>query len=354
MAVTERYEHSGSSGPTTLTADIAPATTTLSLADGTGFPTGAVGKFVVTLGRGTDNEERTLCTIRSGNSITVESRGWDGTVPRSHVAGTVVEHTWSATEADQASDHTSRGDGVHGIDGDVVGTTDTQTLSNKTLTAPVIADFTAAQHDHGDADDGGTIPALVDHLADTSTHGVGEVVGRTEAQTLTNKTLTTPVIADFTNAQHDHGDADDGGTLPVPTIFSGHTLTAQVVESGSPGPKQLAALVNLPAGTWLILASVRGYSTDGLTVRLEYALTPTGLGSIGGSANAQVPMQHALTGVHGGAHLSAIFTHNQGSVQGVQFTAEWLSGTGSATTASVGHLIAIRQGPYDPLFPRSI
>lgn len=31
--------------------------------------------------------------------------------------------------------------------------------------------------------------------------------------TLTNKTLTTPTIADFTNAAHDHGDADDGGAV---------------------------------------------------------------------------------------------------------------------------------------------
>lgn len=31
--------------------------------------------------------------------------------------------------------------------------------------------------------------------------------------TLTNKTLTAPTIADFTNAAHDHGDADDGGAV---------------------------------------------------------------------------------------------------------------------------------------------
>jgi hypothetical protein len=33
------------------------------------------------------------------------------------------------------------------------------------------------------------------------------------SETLTNKTLTTPTVADFTNAAHDHQDADDGGTL---------------------------------------------------------------------------------------------------------------------------------------------
>lgn len=35
---------------------------------------------------------------------------------------------------------------------------------------------------------------LTTHESDTSTHGVGEIVGRTEVQTLTNKTLTSPVV----------------------------------------------------------------------------------------------------------------------------------------------------------------
>lgn len=57
------------------------------------------------------------------------------------------------------------------------------------------------------------------HIAATAAHGAtGAVVGTTNVQTLTNKTLTTPVIADFTSAQHDHLDADDGGTLTSAAI----------------------------------------------------------------------------------------------------------------------------------------
>ena len=48
-----------------------------------------------------------------------------------------------------------------------------------------------------------------------------EFTTNAESQTLTNKTLTTPTIADFTNAQHDHLDADDGGTLSASAIASG-------------------------------------------------------------------------------------------------------------------------------------
>jgi hypothetical protein len=49
----------------------------------------------------------------------------------------------------------------------------------------------------------------------------GYLVDETLAQTLTHKTLTAPTIADFTNAQHDHTDADDGGVIAGMGTVSG-------------------------------------------------------------------------------------------------------------------------------------
>lgn len=84
----------------------------------------------------------------------------------------------------------------HGATGAVVGTTNTQTLTNKTLTAPVIATIVNT----GTL----TLPTATDTL-----------VGRATTDTLTNKTLTTPTISGtgFTNAQHAHAGASSGGTI---------------------------------------------------------------------------------------------------------------------------------------------
>lgn len=59
-----------------------------------------------------------------------------------------------------------------------------------------------------------------------------------QAQTLTNKTLTTPTIASFTNATHDHTNATGGGQIAISNAVSGlgtGVATALAVNVGSAG-----------------------------------------------------------------------------------------------------------------------
>ncbi|MBP9786071.1 MAG: hypothetical protein KBC72_00565 [Acinetobacter sp.] len=69
----------------------------------------------------------------------------------------------------------------------------------------------------------------------------GTVAG---SATYTTPTLNTPVIANFTSAQHDHLDADDGGTLDAAAIASGTLNIARIPVSSI----DHNALLNLAVG----------------------------------------------------------------------------------------------------------
>ena len=132
-----RYEHTGNAAATTLSSAITSSSTPLNITSATGWPTGAVGAFWVTIDAGTASEEKVLITSRTGTALTVSTRGADSTTATSHANGAAIIHSFSATEADAANAHVEATTG-HGATGAVVGTTNTQTLTNKTLTAPTL------------------------------------------------------------------------------------------------------------------------------------------------------------------------------------------------------------------------
>lgn len=83
---------------------------------------------------------------------------------------------------------------------------------------------------------GGTGIDTVASATDTVTFNIDStVVTLTGSQILTNKTLTTPTIASFTNATHNHQNAAGGGTLDAAAIASG-TLSNARVNFASPDP----------------------------------------------------------------------------------------------------------------------
>jgi len=189
--------------------------TSFIVASVSGFPS---VPFTLIVDPDTSKEEVVTVTAASSTTLTV-TRGEDSTQAVAHSAGAVVRHGVSGRDfreeqthiaargydVDQAILDLANQTHVHGLaagDGSVVGTTKTQTLTNKTLTSPIITGGQVG--DTGITFEGATPDAyetflqVTDPTADrtiTLPNASGNVVLDTLTQTLTNKTLTSPTIS---------------------------------------------------------------------------------------------------------------------------------------------------------------
>jgi hypothetical protein len=175
--MTQARFYSSATKQTTTTADPGTSGAVLSVVDSTVFAS-LDGQFPWTalINWGKPDQEVVNVTGRSssGTSLTIV-RGQDGSTGVAHPIGATVDHGVSARDFNEAGAHVGTSSGVHGLAGSVVGTTDVQTLTSKTLTTPTIGSFVNAPHTHADAASGGLIksaPSLITNggtLAATST-----------------------------------------------------------------------------------------------------------------------------------------------------------------------------------------
>lgn len=194
--------------PQGLTVSATTASTTLTVANTTGYPT---PPFLIGMERGTANEEVVLCTAMTSNTFTV-TRAYDGTSAKNHSIGTQVEHTTAAIDYAEAGDHIVATTNVHGLTGGaaVVGTTSTQTLTGKTL-------------------DGGsnTITGLNASAITAGTFASARI------PTIAYSSLS-GIPATFTPASHTHPQSDiNGGVIDATTIQGRHIFVQTADPAGS-------------------------------------------------------------------------------------------------------------------------
>lgn len=120
---------------TTLSAPATATDATISVTAVTGLP--ITYPYTLIIDRGTSTEEAVEVTAASDLVLTV-TRGIDATTAFAHANGATVAHGITARDVKEPNVHVNANSDVHGVTGSVVGTTDTQTLTNKTLTAPIV------------------------------------------------------------------------------------------------------------------------------------------------------------------------------------------------------------------------
>lgn len=112
----------------------------------------------------------------SGPVTLTITRGIDGTTAATHAitAAPNVFHGVSAEDYAEPQAHLGSSSGVHGVTGSVVGTTDTQTLTNKTLTSPALTGSPTAPTVAGSSDSTTSIAttAFVQAVATATAQGL--------------------------------------------------------------------------------------------------------------------------------------------------------------------------------------
>lgn len=164
----------------------------------TGFPSNY--PFTLVVDPDTNKEELIKVTGVSGTVATVV-RGQDGTTAISHSIGATVRHVVSGQDFNEFSAHAGTSAdptkaGVHGVTGDVVGTSDAQTLTNKIISGAVIANG-GVQFEGSTSDAYETTLTVVDPTADrtiTLPNATGTVTLDGVASTLTSKTITSGTL----------------------------------------------------------------------------------------------------------------------------------------------------------------
>lgn len=271
---------------TTLAAPCTDVATSVVVTATTGFP---AADFVLALDYGVAGQELVLVTNVAGTTLTV-TRGYDSTPATAHASGAAVRHVHTSQDFRDSRTHEDSTSGVHGISGDVVGTTDVQALSNKNLSS------------------GNTFPTtlalaadLTAHEADTTTHGVtGALVGTTDAQTLTSKDLSSPTntFPDFATA------AEVNTALPVGSM---QMWPAAAAPSGWFNCAGQAISRATYADLFAVCGTTYGAGDGASTFNLPNltARFPRGSaspGGIGGSATKDLSHQHL-----GPSHSHTIF-----------------------------------------------
>lgn len=180
----------GGAQKTSLTSAFTIGGTTLAVSNGSTFPDGSAGPFVIVVDRGLATEEKYLIDTTSGangTTFNIQQAGYDGTSASAHSVGAIVEHCLDAYTIEQANRYVN----LQTAKGDLVfhnGTTTTKQNIGANNTA-LIADSTVSTGAKWS-----TIGTAT--LADGSVTAVKVATDAVETSKIVNLAVSTAKIAD--------------------------------------------------------------------------------------------------------------------------------------------------------------
>jgi len=291
-----------------------------------GFPT----TFPYTLIVDPDTSKEEVVTVTSGSSTTIViTRGQDNTTAFAHAAGAGIRHGVSAREFKELQTHISaRGydtdsailsgvdTHVHGIatgEGDVVGTAKAQTLSAKTLTTPVI--------------NGATLTGTVSSTASIVVSGAGTITGLSSAgmsaSSATPKSYVDAILGSATAAS-------TSATSAATSATSAATSATSAAASATASAASAAAAATSASSA---LTSQTAASTSATSAAASATAAATSATSAAASATTASNSAATATTQAGNAAASATAAATSATSAAASATASAASASTAATSA---------------------
>ena len=341
--------------PKTLTANITdPTATTITLNNVTGLPS---PPYVLVINPDTAKEEVVLVTV-SQTGVTsptlrvqrgIEAKDGVGAARDDHTAGNIVKHMIVGSDLQIVHDHIDDSAIVHGIasgEGDVVGTLKAQTLTNKTLTTPKInenVNLTASSTELNKLDGATVSTAEINRLAGVTS----SVVSVDDTQTLTNKSLTSPIITGtITGAVVTSANIVDGTIVNADISASAAIVDTKLatISTASKVSNSATTATSANTGSAIVARDASGnFSAGTITATLNgNASTATSAGS---ATTASSATSATTAGSCTGNSATATRFQGNPSINGVTF-----NGTASIKTHAGGAGSATSTGSFDRVY----